>query len=116
MAFHGDLLVHVKRRPEILEPNETGDDAPELEGVEALLVVEELDVVSDMERERLSALSMSSRLTLFSLRIARASTSDFSSMCSVNLETTIVWWWMLIFGRGNERQRQGVSEIYVYQI
>jgi hypothetical protein len=71
---------------------EVGDDVPDVVGVEALLfdVDEEDDEEeSDIERERWSARRMSSKLTLFELRVARHM-RESSSMCSVNFETTIV--------------------------
>jgi hypothetical protein len=79
----------VKRRAENLEPGEVGEEVPELVADEVLLEVgEALD--SDNDRDRVSALRMSSRLTLFSLRVTSVSMREFSSMCSVNLETTIL--------------------------
>jgi len=87
-SSYEDLLVHVKRRDENLEPGEVGDDVPELLADEGLLAGCELD--SESDRDRVSALKMSSRLTLFALRVTRVSMREFSSICSVNLETTIL--------------------------
>lgn len=79
----------MKRRN--LEVGDVGDAAPDVLGVGEALDLEGVVEDSERDRERLSATRMSSRLTLLELRERRESMRELSSsMCSVNLETTML--------------------------
>ena len=117
-AQDGFFLLRVKpRRRDGLTDVEVGDDAPEEDGVEDLLFSEIEDLVAievfDIERHRASDPRMSSRLTLFGLRVAIFVSDESSSMCSVNLEATILnfgwricaWWFQLIWAGASENGR-----------